>query len=410
MSEELNLINIYSWVTPIAVILLLAEMVYCYVARKNYISFQDAIANLGTGIFNQCVNLLVAFTVVTVFGYLYQYRFFTIPTTLTNFLILLVLFDFLFYWYHRHNHTINFLWAAHMPHHTSEEFNMFVAIRASITQRILSFTYLWPLTLLGFKPDAIYAASAVQLLIAFWHHTRVIRKMGWYEKIFNTPSYHRVHHAINERYLDKNFGEIFIIWDKMFGTYAEEKEEPVFGALTQTNSWNPNKIYFQYWSYLWDDARKTKKWSDKIRLWFMPLGWRPEDVRNNPRKRVTAETLVKFQTKVSGETKVYLVFSAVIMMVLMGITINLQLPFTPMDRVILSLIIWLGTTNWGGHLEGKSWAVKTELVFIALNSLTAAYLWNQSAGLVCFALQMTVFGLWRMQATSGQYKDLHSHR
>lgn len=371
--NEINLVNVYSWISPLVVSMIVLEIVYNRFRKKDYIPFADAITNLGTGIGNQCMNLLVAFIVITTFGYLYDYRLMTIPTTVPNFILLLVLFDFLFYWYHRHNHTINILWAAHMSHHTSEEFNTFVAVRASITQRLFSFIYMWPLALLGFKPDAIYAASAVQLLIAFWHHTRFIGKMGWYEILFNTPSYHRVHHAINQKYLDKNFGEIFIIWDKMFGTYAKEEEEPIYGALTPIKSWDPNKIYVHYWKFLWDDMIQTKKMSDKIRLWFMPLGWRPEDRKNVYRERINEHTFKKFTTEVNKETKLYLTFQSVVLLFIMGVTINLSLPLTVGDRLMFSGLIWLGITNWGAILEKKKWAMAADLLFIISTPLLFSF-------------------------------------
>lgn len=371
--NEINLVNVYSWISPLVVSMIVLEIAYNRFRKKDYIPFADAITNLGTGIGNQCMNLLVAFIVITTFGYLYDYRLMTIPTTVPNFILLLVLFDFLFYWYHRHNHTINILWAAHMSHHTSEEFNTFVAVRASITQRLFSFIYMWPLALLGFKPDAIYAASAVQLLIAFWHHTRFIGKMGWYEILFNTPSYHRVHHAINQKYLDKNFGEIFIIWDKMFGTYAKEEEEPIYGALTPIKSWDPNKIYVHYWKFLWDDMIQTKKMSDKIRLWFMPLGWRPEDRKNVYRERINEHTFKKFTTEVNKETKLYLTFQSVVLLFIMGVTINLSLPLTVGDRLMFSGLIWLGITNWGATLEKKKWAMAADLLFIISTPLLFSF-------------------------------------
>lgn len=415
MRNELDLVNIYSWITPIVIVLILAEIAWCIVKKNNFIRFQDAITNLGTGIGNQCVNLLVAFIVIKTFGYLYEYRFWTIPTTISSFIVLLVLFDFLFYWYHRHNHTINFLWAAHMPHHTSEEFNMFVAVRASITQRIFSFTYLWPLVLIGFTPEAIYAASAVQLLIAFWHHTRTIGRMKWFEEIFNSPSHHRVHHAINDKYLDKNFGEIFIIWDKLFGTFKREEEEPVYGALTQVNSWNPNRIYFQYWSYLWEDAVKTKRFRDKIKLWFMPLGWRPEDRRSSPRKRVNSENIIKFDTPLSNNTKNYLIFSSLITLVIMSITINLKLPLLVYERVFLSILIWVGITNWGGILENKKWAINSDLLFIVAQLMIINFIglrlelqWILQLSFLTFAAQLTVHWIWRSSKVSAQYMALRS--
>ena len=373
MTEEINLVNIYSFITPLVVVMLLMEIGYCFVTGKNYIKFPDAVTNLGTAIGNQCVNLFVAYLVVKSFGYLYEYRFFTIPTTVVNFLLLLVLFDFLFYWFHRHNHTINILWAAHMPHHTSEEFNLFVATRASITQRLFSFTYMWPLAFLGFKPEAIYAASAVQLLLAFWHHTRAIPKMGWFEVLFNSPSYHRVHHAMNDKYLDKNFGEIFIVWDKMFGTCMVEEEEPVYGALTPIESWNPNKIYVHFWAFLWQDCMATKSWWDKFRLWFMPLGWRPEDRRNVFRKRVKAVDLVKYDTPVKPLAKYYLLFQIFVGLGLMFVTINLHWPLLVIERVGLTALLWLMITNWGGILEEKKWVQKTDLLFFGLLLMSLIY-------------------------------------
>lgn len=402
--NEINLVNIYSWISPLVVLMIIAEIAYCRYRKKDYIPFADAITNLGTGIGNQCMNLLVAAIVIKTFGYLYEYRLLTIPTTLGNFLILLILFDFLFYWYHRHNHTINILWAAHMSHHTSEEFNTFVAVRASITQRLFSFIYMWPLALLGFKPDAIYAASAVQLLIAFWHHTRFIGKMGWYEKLFNTPSYHRVHHAINEKYLDKNFGEIFIIWDKMFGTYAKEEEEPIYGALTPVKSWDPNKIYVHYWKFLWDDMIHTKKWSDKILLWFRPLGWRPEDRRNVFRERINEKTFKKFTTNVVSETKTYLTFQSIVLLMIMGVTINLSLPLTVYDRILFSMLIWLGITNWGGILEMKSWGARSDLFFIVSSFIVILSCKDKLAGLpilpvliVALVIQLILHIWWKGQ-------------
>jgi alkylglycerol monooxygenase len=407
MAHEISLVNIYSFITPLVVVLILAEMIYCFITKKDYIKFNDAITNLGTALGNQCVNLFVAFSVVGVFGWLYQYRFFTIPTTLTNFIILLVLFDFMFYWFHRHNHTINMLWAAHMPHHTSEEFNTFVATRASITQRLLSFTYMWPLVFLGFRPEAIYAASAVQLLIAFWHHTRTIGKMPGFELIFNSPSYHRVHHAMNDKYLDKNFGEIFIIWDKMFGTYMQEEEEPVYGALTPIESYNPNRIYFHYWSFLWEDCKATKNVWDKVRLWFMPLGWRPADRRTVFRKRVRAENLVKFDTHVSSSTKKYLVFQVLIGLGLMFLTINLKWPLEVWERVGLTGVLWIMITNWGGMLENKKWVYKSDFAFIVLLISSLAYLaqrfqlYHLNPYIVVLAAVMLPLHLsWRMKATS----------
>ncbi len=376
MNQTINLLNIYTYLTPIAIFLIILEVMYCLAAKKNYITFSQAITNLGTAIGNQCVNLGVAYLVITVFSKIYEYRFFTLPTTLLNFIILLVAFDGLFYWFHRHGHSINILWAAHMPHHSSEEFNLFVGLRASITQRLFSFSYMWPLALLGFDPAAIYAASAVQLIIAFWHHTRVIKKMGWFELIFNSPSYHRIHHAINKKYLDKNFGEIFIVWDKLFGTYAREEEEPVYGCLTPVCSLSPNKIYVQFWKMLYIDMIKTKSWKDKIKLWFMPLGWRPEDVKHIERLRVDEQTIKPYIVNVPLSQKIFLSSQGILGLILMGVTINLENKLQLSTRLSLIFILWMMITNWGKSLERKKEYGVCEVLRLGFTTLVVIHLMN----------------------------------
>jgi hypothetical protein len=226
--------------------------------------------------------------------------------------------------------------------------------------------------------------------------------MGWFEVILNSPSYHRIHHAINDKYLDKNFGEIFIIWDKMFDTCAVEEEESIYGALTPVASWNPNKIYWHYWSFLWKDAVRTKKWWDKLRLWFMPLGWRPEDCRQQSRHRVNEKTLVKFTTPLSPKTKSYLIVAAVLGTGLMFVTINLNWPLQVWERVALTGVLWLMITNWGGMLENKAWAVKSDLVFVVLESLMFSYLIYrfelkslQMVQVMYFTLRLTLHAWWR---------------
>ena len=159
-----------------------------------------------------------------------------------------------------------------------------VALRASVTQRFCSFLFFWPLTLIGFHPLHIYMMSGIHLFIAFLHHTEWIGKLGWFEKYFTTPSHHRVHHGVNQRYLDKNFGEFLIIWDKIFGSFEEEREKVVYGIYDHPRSWNPIRINFHFFIVLWNYARATPFWWDKVRVWFMPAGWRPRGVERARRR------------------------------------------------------------------------------------------------------------------------------
>jgi hypothetical protein len=166
-------------------------------------------------------------------------------------------------------------------HHSSEEFNLACALRQSISAFFNLFTILlFPAALLGIPQAVISAVAPLHLFAQFWYHTRHIDKLGWLEKIVVTPSHHRVHHAINPEYMDKNLSQIFIIWDKLFGTFQEELKEvpPVYGITRPARTWNPIRINFQHIWLLVKDTWRTKNWSEKITLWFKPTGYRPQDV------------------------------------------------------------------------------------------------------------------------------------
>ena len=190
--------------------------------------------------------------------------------------------DFTGYWMHRLNHRVNIFWNRHVIHHSSEEFNLSCALRQSISETIhFSALLMIPAALFG-VPSVIFSVLApIHLFMQFWYHTRLINKMGFLEKIIVTPSHHRVHHAINPEYIDKNYGQILIIWDKMFGSFQPELEQikPVYGILRPAKTWNPILINFQHLWQLIQDAYYTKSFWDKVRIWFMPTGWRPEDVK-----------------------------------------------------------------------------------------------------------------------------------
>jgi hypothetical protein len=182
---------------------------------------------------------------------------------------------------HRWSHHINLFWNLHIIHHSSEEFNLACALRQSISMFVNPFTFLLiPAALLGVPAVVIATVGPLHLFAQFWYHTRHIKKMGFLEHILVTPSHHRVHHAINKEYLDKNLSQIFIIWDKLFGTYQKELDEvpPVYGITRPARTWNPIKINFQHLWLMMKDAWRTKSWKEKFTLWFKPTGYRPADV------------------------------------------------------------------------------------------------------------------------------------
>jgi sterol desaturase/sphingolipid hydroxylase (fatty acid hydroxylase superfamily) len=191
--------------------------------------------------------------------------------------------DFAGYWIHRLNHRVNIFWNRHIIHHSSEEYNLSCALRQSISNNFkFGAVFLIPAALLGIPPYLFAIISPIHLFMQFWYHTRMIDKMGWLENILVTPSHHRVHHAINPEYIDKNYSQIFIIWDKLFGTFQPEEQSvpPVYGILRPAHTWNPVIINFKHIWQLMKDSYRTKGFLDKFRIWFMPTGWRPEDMEN----------------------------------------------------------------------------------------------------------------------------------
>lgn len=349
--------NIYAYLTPIALIFIVLEIALCWIYKRDYISFPEAVANFGTALGNQTVNVLVAAGVYVVYGYLWEnYRIWTIELSWWTFILLLLGVDFVFYWVHRWGHAINIMWAAHSPHHSAEEMNFFVALRASVTQRLTSFLFFWVLTIIGFHPLHIYMMVGIHLFIAFLHHTEFIPKL-WrpIELIFTTPSHHRVHHGVNFAYLDKNFGEFLIIWDKIFGSFAEEKEKVVYGIYDHPKSWNPIKINFHFYIVLWKLAVAAPFWWDKIRIWFMPSGWRPRGLETSEKTEITTENQVRFRPEMFAKAKVYLILNVVSGIVLMMGVISNVFGWSIGQKWIGAILLWFQIINWGGILEARSW-------------------------------------------------------
>jgi alkylglycerol monooxygenase len=274
--------KIMSIAMPIFLTLFLIERFFeVRLGRKIGRGF-DSISSFSSGITNVTKDVLgLSFTIVS-YQQLYNHlALIHIQTTWLVYVLAFLAWDFRGYWGHRINHTVNFFWNQHVIHHSSEEFNLACALRQSIAGFANFFFFLLiPAALLGIPPKIVSVVAPLHLFLQFWYHTRLIGKMGWLEYVIVTPSHHRVHHAVNKIYQDKNLGEVFIFWDKLFGTFqAELPEEPcVYGISRPARTWNPIKINFQHLFLLFQDAWRAQNWWDKIRIWAMPTGWRPADV------------------------------------------------------------------------------------------------------------------------------------
>lgn len=267
---------------PIFLGLVGIEKAYGHFVKNDTVPVIDAISSLYSGITNIVKDILkISITLISYEFLVNKFAILHIPNTIVVYIIAFVVIDFHGYWIHRWSHQINFFWNKHAIHHSSEEFNLACALRQSISSFVNIFTFLLiPAAVLGVPAQVVATILPIHLFMQFWYHTRHIDKMGFLEKIIVTPSHHRVHHAINPEYLDKNHGQIFIIWDKIFGTFQEELPHvpAVYGITRPANTWNPIHINFQHLSLLIHDTFKAKNWGDKWKLWFKPTGWRPKDL------------------------------------------------------------------------------------------------------------------------------------
>jgi alkylglycerol monooxygenase len=267
---------------PIFLFLVLFEKWYGWYKGKETVRDMDMISSLSSGVTNVTKDVVGLSFVILSYPFLVKYlAIIHIQSSIAVYIIAFFSLDFAGYWVHRLQHVTNFFWNGHIVHHSSEEFNLACALRQSISTIVRTFAiFLLPAALLGVPGEVIAVIAPLHLFAQFWYHTQHINKMGVLEKVIVTPSHHRVHHAINPVYIDKNYGQIFIFWDKLFGTYQEELKDvpPVYGITRPVRTWNPIKINFQHIWLLIRDAWQTTSWKDKLRIWFMPTGWRPEDV------------------------------------------------------------------------------------------------------------------------------------
>ncbi len=302
--------NVFMILIPAIFILIVGEAIYAYFKGNFNFRAMDTISSLSAGMTNSIKSVL-GLTIVIV-GYNFMFEHFALvarETTWVTYLLALLGLDFATYWYHRLAHSVNIFWNRHVIHHSGEEFNMATALRQSISKFVnISVFFMLPAALLGVPPKIIAIVTPFHLYVQVWYHTIHVGKLGWLEYIIVTPSQHRVHHAVNKIYMDKNMSPVFCIWDRLFGTFQEElDEEPcVYGVTRQVNTWNPIRINLNHIWLLIQDAWRAKSLWDKLRIWFMPTGWRPADVAAKyPIVTADPNNFIKYDTEASLPLKIW---------------------------------------------------------------------------------------------------------
>jgi sterol desaturase/sphingolipid hydroxylase (fatty acid hydroxylase superfamily) len=259
--------------TPLYAVLIGAEiLVSAYFKNQKY-SLRGTIENFYLMLLNMGIDIFMRAFTLFFLGYFFTMKVVQIEHVFLYWFILLILEDFMFYWLHYLDHYVRLFWAVHVTHHSSEEFNLTVGFRSSVFQPLYRFMFFIPIAWLGFEPMDIMLMYSITQIYGILIHTQYVRKLGFLEYFFATPSNHRVHHGSNVVYLDKNMGMVFIIWDRLFGTYQAEEEEVVYGLTTNIPDHLPSTVVFHEWKAMWDDVKKAPNLSAKLGYVFGPPGW-----------------------------------------------------------------------------------------------------------------------------------------
>ena len=302
--------NLIAYAVPVFTFMILCEFIYGYFRNKNNYRLNDTFTSIGLGLMSRYPALLN----IGVQGLIYAFIFQNFNLGLLNsydpfvWVVAFILYDLSYYWLHRFHHQIKILWASHVVHHHGEEFNLSTALRQTGTVFIFKWFFYTPLLFLGIPVEIFVTVAALNLIYQFWVHTEHIDRMGIWDYILVTPSNHRIHHAQNKEYIDANYGGVFILWDRMFGTFIDERPDlkPIYGTSKPLKSWNPFWANFEVWVEMFKDAWRTEKWSDKAKLWFSTPKWRPADVAEKyPVTKNDLSQFTKYDPKTSLFSKIF---------------------------------------------------------------------------------------------------------
>ena len=274
----MNESDVYAYGIPIVLLLIFAEVAYSSVKGLNYYNFKDTFAGIGLLLGNFLIGLMTKSSIFFIYVYVYKFKLITINDVLPVWAIWVVTFiaiDFVYYWYHRFSHRVRFMWAVHMNHHSSEEMNFTVSLRQAWFGPITKVPFFIVMPLIGFDPIITAVAGVASTLWGVIGHTQWIRRLGVLEYILVTPSSHRVHHGSNECYIDKNYGNLLIVWDRLFGTFAEEIEPVRFGIRDNVKTFNPIKITFMFWQQMFCDFKNSKNQKERLLSFFGKPEWKP---------------------------------------------------------------------------------------------------------------------------------------
>jgi len=363
---------------PVFFALIAVELIVArWQGRRDFLRFNDAITAISCGVGSQVAKVFVGVIGVVAYAAVYTLSepVWSVINPLSPFsvgawLVAGLLVDHQYYWWHRHSHRVNFLWAAHVVHHHSQEYNLAVALRQAMFTSVTSAPYYLPLAILGVHPFVFVISAALNTLYQFWIHTRTIGRLGPLELVLNTPSHHRVHHGINPQYIDRNHAGVLIVWDRLYGTFEPEVEEPVYGTVEPLESFDPIWANFAYWHHLAKMASRCTSWRDRLWVWFAPPEWSPEGTKEIP--KVDASTYQKWDVPLAPGIAPYVlgqfaVFGTAAVVWMLWFEDDGALPWL---AALGATILW-ATWSWGQLFHRRTIGVTSELARLALAPPTA---------------------------------------
>lgn len=401
-TEKLNLL---AFIIPLFLVLMLLEYWYSLKKQKRFYSFDESISNLNVGIVERMCDMFSVSLFYFFFVWVYQnFAIFHIEANLWTWIILFLFTDFLWYWYHRYSHEINLLWAAHVVHHQSEDYNFTVAARITIFQAVFRSLFWAFIPLLGFPPFMMTAILLVHGVYPFFSHTQTVGNLGVLERIFVTPSHHRVHHSSNEIYLDKNYGDILIIWDRLFGTFIpEQKEEPCVYGLTKPI--HRYTFLWQHFHYLFEiglSFKRAQGFKNKMRTIF----GRPDDIQPEIRTELEQKMFAGIKPQVHGQRlSRYIFFQSMLTMILLFFFLLYGNYQQLLQLVVGGVFILCSVICIGGLLEHESWVFPLEMFRLFLLLLYISLTFYSPLSLVLlgsFVLMQLIF----YKSLATRYKKL----
>ena len=340
--------------------LMAIELAYEAITKKKTYRLSDAITNISTGTLQQTTGVFFEIIKIGIYAAIFEhFAFFDLANTIWTFIALFILYDLAYYWEHRLAHTVNLFWGGHVVHHQSEDYNLSVALRQTSTGFIWGFPFFLPMALMGFDPKLLLLVGGLNLLYQFWIHTEHIGKLpAWFEAIMNTPSHHRVHHGRNPKYIDKNFAGVFIIWDRIFGTFKEEEERPTYGITTPLKSWNPLYANFSHYIYLFQTTSKSRSFGDTLKILFKKPGWQPDYMGGYLSPTMPDQSYQKYETPSLPNRNKYVFAHFLLLLIIVPLFF-----FVQKDLALPLRLCYAG------------WVVMTTLSFAFMFEKTAAWLW-----------------------------------